>query len=81
MMINFISLEDAETCLTTLDSFLLFPPVPLGDRTHGFFYLHAINPPWQPAALLRVPMHMSTSLSQLNSSATPPPFFPQTNVP
>lgn len=44
-------------------------------------YLHAINPPWQPAALLRVPTHISTSLSQLNSSATPPPFLPQTNVP
>lgn len=40
-----------------------------------------MNPPWQPAALLRVPTHMSTSLSQLNSSATPPPFLPQTNVP
>ena len=40
-----------------------------------------MNPPWQPAALLKVPMHMSTSPSQLNSSATPPPFLPQTNVP
>jgi hypothetical protein len=44
-------------------------------------YLHAMNPPLQPAALLKVPMHISTSPSQLNSSATPPPFFPQTNVP
>lgn len=43
-------------------------------------YLHAMNPPWQPAALLRVPMQMSTSASQLNFSAAPPPLFPQTNV-
>lgn len=44
-------------------------------------YLQAMKPPWQPPALLRVPMHMSISFSQLNSSATPPPLFPQTNVP
>jgi hypothetical protein len=45
------------------------------------YYLHVINPPWQPAALLKVPTPMSMSFSHSNSSAAPPPFSPQTNVP